>query len=104
MRGILDYCIKAQVKGIICFGMGVTLREGDREYFYSALDRHFPGVKEKYIKRYGDAYECYSDNNKQLMAIFKAVCDEHNIISKPEDVFSYLRHFPEEKDKQISLF
>jgi hypothetical protein len=38
------------------------------------------------------------------MTIFKKVCDEHDIMSKPEDVFSYLRQFPEEKDKQISLF
>lgn len=35
LRGILDYCIRAGVKGIICFGMGVTLRDGDREYFLS---------------------------------------------------------------------
>lgn len=43
LRGILDYCFDAGVKGIICFGFGTTLRDGDREYFYAALDRHFPG-------------------------------------------------------------
>lgn len=47
-----NYCIKADVKGIICFDMGVTLREGDREYFYQALDKHFPGLKNKYIRTY----------------------------------------------------
>lgn len=34
LRGVLDYCVRAGVYGIICFGMGLTLREGNREYFY----------------------------------------------------------------------
>ena len=45
LRGILDYCIEAGVYGIICFGMSLTLRDGNREYFYQQLDRHFPGLK-----------------------------------------------------------
>ena len=40
IRGILNYCVQAGVKGIICFDMGVTLRDGDREYFYQALDKY----------------------------------------------------------------
>ncbi len=47
--GILEYCIEAKVYGVICFGMGLTLREGNREYFYNQLDRLFPHMKEKYI-------------------------------------------------------
>ena len=50
IRGILDYCVRAKVKGIINFDMGVTLRDGNREYFYKKLDEHFPGLKEKYIR------------------------------------------------------
>ena len=46
LRGILGYCFEAEVKGIICFGIGLTLREGDREYFYKKLDEHFPGLRE----------------------------------------------------------
>lgn len=57
IRGILDYCTLAGVKGILFFGIGVTLREGDREYFYQALDKDFPGLKAKYIRTYGNAYE-----------------------------------------------
>ncbi|MCI9230443.1 MAG: radical SAM protein, partial [Lachnospiraceae bacterium] len=47
IEGILEYCVRAKVRGIICFGMGMTLREGDREYYYQALDRHFPGLRQK---------------------------------------------------------
>ncbi len=103
IRGILDYCIRADVKGIICFDMGVTLREGDREYFYQALDKHFPGLKNKYIRTYGNAYEVPSPNAKALMKLFQEICDENGIMRDPMDCFAYLNEFPE-KYEQISLF
>ena len=51
ITALLKECIRVGVKGIICFDMGLTLREGDREYYYAALDRHFPGMKERYKTR-----------------------------------------------------
>ncbi len=71
IRGILDYCIEAKVHGIICFGMGLTLREGNREYFYKKLDKHFPGMKAQYIERYKYAYNVNSPNSDKLMGIVK---------------------------------
>jgi DNA repair photolyase len=103
LEGILDYCIRAKVYGIICFGMGMTLRDGDREYYYAALDKHFPGLHERYHKKYGYAYEVPSDNYKELMGIFKRTCKEHGIVSDVEKCFAYLREFPE-KYEQLSLF
>lgn len=105
IRGILDYCIEAKVHGIICFGMGLTLREGNREYFYKKLDEHFPGLKARYIKTYGNSYEVGSPNNNKLMAIFKHECSSHGILYDPNKCFSYLHEF-EEKNKyeQLTLF
>lgn len=103
IRGILDYCLEAQVKGIITFGIGVTLREGDREYFYEALDRHFPGLKEKYIRTYGNAYEISSPNERELYRLFSETCKQNGILYRPDDCFAYLREFPE-KYEQMSLF
>ena len=103
LRGILDYCVRAKVKGIICFGFGVTLREGDREYFYAKLDEHFPGMKQKYIYTFGNAYECNSPNHARLYEIFQNECRNHNILYRIDDVFSYLHRF-EQKEKQITLF
>lgn len=103
IEGILDYCIQAKVKGIICFGMGVTLREGDREYFYAALDRHFPGLKERYREKYGYSYEVVSDNHSELMKIFEERCHANDIICDRDDCFRYLHEFPE-KFEQLSLF
>ena len=101
--GILDYCIRAKVHGIICFGMGVTLREGDREYFYAALDKHFPGLKKRYQEKYGLAYEVTSDNHKELMNNLRTRCKESKIIYDVEKCFDYLHEFPK-KYEQMSLF
>lgn len=104
LKGVLKYCFDASVKGIICFGMGVTLREGDREYFYKKLDEHFPGLKEKYHRKYGYAYEVTSDNSPYLMRIFHSECKAHGVISNTSDVFEYLYSFPEEESEQLRLF
>ena len=103
IQAILDACAQAQVKGIICFDMGLTLREGSREYFYAALDRHFPGMKERYIERYGNAYELPSPRAKELMRLFRGVCTEHGILHEPEDCFRFMQELPE-RFPQMSLF
>lgn len=100
---ILDECVRTGVKGIICFGMGLTLREGDREYYYAALDKYFPGMKRKYIERYGNAYELPSPENDLLMRMFISVCRKNDILCTPDECFRYMNEFPE-RDVQMSLF
>jgi DNA repair photolyase len=105
MEGILDYCIGAKVYGILTFGMGLTLREGDREYFYSKLDKHFPGLKEKYIATYGNAYQLPVPKEAELMRIFKAKCRENQIISDTNQLFEYMHTFEDkEAGVQLGLF
>lgn len=103
IEGILELCRKAEVKGILCFGMGLTLRAGSREYFYAALDRYFPGMKQQYRNKYGESYELASPNNAVLMKKFYEFCSENRIMSSPEACFSYLKEFPE-KYEQMDLF
>lgn len=105
LRGILSYCMEAHVYGIINFGMGMTLRDGNREYFYKQLERLFPGLKEKYIAYYGNQYILPSPNEKQLSKIFHEICDKHHIVHDNDKIFEYLRTF-EEKDRntQLSIF
>ncbi len=100
---ILDECVRVGVKGIICFGMGLTLREGDREYYYRALDKYFPGLKRKYINTYGNAYELPSPNNEQLMGKLRSVCRENNILCTPDACFEYLHELPD-RYEQMSIF
>mgnify|MGYP000372074898 FL=1 len=103
INGILDYCVRAGVKGIICFGMGVTMRDGNREYFYKALDEHFPGLRKRYIRTYGNAYELPSPHNDRLMEIFTDVCRKNGIMYKAEDCFSYLHEYPDKYEQMTFL-
>lgn len=102
IRGILEYCIEAKVYGIICFGMGMTLREGNREYFYSQLDRLFPHLKEKYIRTYGMQYQISSPRNDMLMKIFHQLCEDNGILHDNDRIFEYLYSF-EEKSQYVQL-
>jgi DNA repair photolyase len=103
LRGLLDYCVRAKVRGIICFCFGTTMREGSRDYFYSKLDEHFPGVKQMYIREFGNSYSCISRDNDRLMDVFLEECRRHGILCRGDDVFGYMRKY-EAKEKQMSLF
>ena len=103
ITSILNECVRVGVKGVISFGMGLTLREGDREYYYAALERHFPGLKEKYMREYGLSYELPSPDTPRLMKIFTDICKKNGIMYKPDDVFAYMNDLPD-KYTQISIF
>ena len=103
IMGILQSCADAGVKGILCFNMGLTLREGNREYFYRQLDIHFPGLKEHYIRTYGNRYEINSPRNRELMQLYHAFCEQNGILHDVRRIFTYLHTF-EAKDTQLSFF
>lgn len=104
IRGILDYCVRAKVKGIINFDMGVTLRDGNREYFYKKLDEHFPGLKEKYIRMYGNSYQLSSPNIRQLNMIYKSECIKNGIMCDVNECLEYLNKYEDKySGEQISL-
>ena len=103
IKNILDECVRVGVRGVMNFGMGLTLRDGDREYYYAALEKHFPGLKKRYIETYGNAYEIPSPNSGNLMSVLRSICKEHGMLSTPDECFTYLNELPE-KYPQISIF
>ncbi|MBR0082000.1 MAG: radical SAM protein [Clostridia bacterium] len=103
LRAILDCCFDAGVKGIVCWNAGMTLRSGDREYYYRALDRHFPGLSGRYRRQYGDAYEVNSPDNERLMRIFHAECEKHRVIHDPDECFRYIAEIAD-RQTQLPLF
>ena len=103
ITSILNECVRVGVKGVIDFGMGMTLRDGDREYYYAALDKYFPGMKDRYIKRYGNAYELPSPKAKELTRVFKKICKNNGIMSSPDECFNFMQEFPD-KYSQMSIF
>lgn len=102
--GIVDYCTRAGVKAIICFGIGLTLREGNREYFYTALDRNFPGLKQQYIKTFGTSYVVSSPHEHELMQHLSEICRKNHIMLGTDSVFKWMEEFPEGNPDQPELF
>lgn len=102
VAAIVDMAGKAGCMGIICFDMGLTLRSGDREHYYSALERHFPGLRERYIREYGDAYMLTSPNAAKLWRVFVTECRSRGIEYRTDAVFDFMRRF--EESEQLTLF
>ena len=83
--------------------MGMTLRENQRDYYYEQLDKHFKGLKEKYIKYYGEKYNCPVPNYKRLYKIFTDECDKYGILYNMEDIIKVYKKEIKETE-QMSLF
>ena len=105
IRAILDMCVEAKVRGVLCFGMGVTMREGNREYFYRQLDRHFPHLKQRYIREFGNNYVVNSPKNNVLMKLYHRTCSDNGIMHSADEIFEYLHRFEEKNaPQQLSLW
>ncbi len=105
IRGIMEYCIDAGVYGIINMGMGLTLRDGNREYYYEKLDELFPGLSDKYEAIYKDSYEVLSPNHERLTKVFHELCDANGIVRDNEELFRYMREYKNKTlGTQMSLF
>ena len=105
VEGLLDYCIRAKVYGIMEFGIGVTLRDGDRQYFYAQLDRQFPGMKERYQRAYGNQYELPSKEQEELLQLIRYTCAQNGIVNGAENLFSYMHTFENKAaGEQLSFF
>ena len=61
---------------------GVTMRQGQREYFLDGLEQAFPGqgLRERYLRQYGERYQCASPRAGQLWTVFTAACRERGIL------------------------
>lgn len=105
IRGLLNACKVSKVYGILTFGTGVTLRDGDRQYFYQKLDEHFPGMKERYISTYGNAYELPVPDSLHLNKLIQEECKAAGMVYGPDKLFAYMHEFEDKTaGEQLSLF
>ena len=105
ITGLLNICREAKVYGVLSLGIGLTLRDGDRQYYYKQLDKHFPGMKERYIHAYGNAYELPSPNHPHLWQMLKSECKAAGIVCDAEQLFAYMREYEDKTAvEQLSLF
>lgn len=105
IKRLLEMCVEAKVRGVLCFGMGLTLREGNREYFYEQLDRHFPMLKQRYIRNFGNQYVINSPHDAELMRLFHRTCEANGILHNNDEIFDYLHRFEEKNaPQQLTLW
>lgn len=83
-ENILDIVNKANYYGVknIVPWLGMSLRDRQRDYYYKKLDKHFPGIREKYEKSYGDRYSCSTKNIKRLSYVLSNACSKYGISLK----------------------
>ncbi|NKF07195.1 radical SAM protein [Clostridium gasigenes] len=103
--GIVKKAYECGAKFIFAYGMGVTLRENQRQYYYEKLIELFPEEKlaKKYIEIYENRYEYQSINSKTLWQCFKRECEKYNMLYKMEDIILSYKDINNKKE-QISWF
>ena len=98
---LIEKAAENQAKYVLCYGFGMTLRDGNREYYYENLDKHYPGLKEWYMKKYGMKYVCQCGNAKELAAVFQNECRKHRLLYKIEEIN---KAWKKQKQEQKSLW
>ena len=78
-------------------GMGMTMRDRQRDYYYRQLDRHFPGLRARYERVYGERYSCEVPYSKKLYALFGTLCEGYDIATR-------LPLYAPQAVRQLSLF
>ncbi len=101
IRKITRQAASAGADYILCYGFGMTLRKGNREYYYENLDKTWPDLKEKYMKTYGSKYNCACENAKDLAAVFAEECEKNGLLYRIKDINAAWK---KEKPKQKKLF
>ena len=69
---------------------GLTMRQGQREYFLHKLEQSFPsqGLAERYQRRYGQRYQCTSPRAKELWELFSAQCQQLGLLCRMKHIIS----------------
>ena len=74
-------------------------------YFYAQLDKHFPGMKERYIRTYGNSYEIPSPDTRHLLSLVKEECRKTGMVCSSNRLFEYMHTFEDKQaGVQMSLF
>lgn len=86
--------------------MGVTVRDGQREYFYDGLTKKFPGenLAERYRKTYGSRYYCASRRAAGLWKVFEAECRAAGLLYNMKDIIHDYKKKYEYTQMTLDLF
>lgn len=102
IRSMVKMAYEASAKFIFSYNLSVTLRENQRDYYYDKLDELFPGLKQKYIQRYGLRYECKCQSHQRLKQLFEHECQKYGLLYRMKDIIdAYQKN---QQFSQLSLF
>lgn len=90
IKNIIKKAHECGARFVFTYGLGVTLRENQREYYFEQLKKIFPGERldEKYIETYGYIYENTSPKSQYLWKVFEEECIKYNILYKMDDIIN----------------
>jgi len=105
IQGLLSYCVKAGVYGILTDKMCPVLREGNRERFYQQLYKNFPDIYDRYEADYADEKTLKTKNYTEIMACIRETCEAHGIQYDKEELLRFTREYKNKTiGTQLSLF
>ena len=104
IKNIIKKAYESGAKFVFTYGLGVTLRQNQREYYFEQLRKIFPGedLDKKYIKAYGESYENGATNYEKLWNTFKEECEKYNLLYDMKDIINDYKNKYEKT--QISWF
>jgi DNA repair photolyase len=72
---------------------GVSLRTGQREYYFQKLKELFPkqSLSSLYQKNYGSSYSCNSPKARELQQLFLKECQQLGLLYRMEDIIHEYR-------------
>ncbi|SDL33943.1 SPL family radical SAM protein [Romboutsia lituseburensis] len=88
IKNIIKKAYESNAKFVFSYGLGVTLRQNQRQYYFDQLNKLFPGnnLPQRYINTYKESYINPASNNKKLWRVFKEECEKYNLLYKMEDI------------------
>jgi len=85
IRRIVQLTAEHGGRFVVCF-FGMTLRTGNREYYFQSLEKDFPGVRSQYLSRYGNAYELTVPGADHLYDVFREECTRRGLFWEFKDI------------------
>jgi DNA repair photolyase len=76
---------------------GMTLRDRQRSHYFDRLDRLYPGLRQQYVRRFGDRYSCTSHHAAELDEAVRDLCTRL-------DIGTQIPQYGTPSSKQLSLF
>lgn len=104
-KELLNTLIDLKPVAILCKGFGVRARNSTKEYFYKKLDQNFPGLKEEYIQRFGEAFILESPYAIQLNDLVESKTSKTNILTDYNEIEKFIRKYKNiNNGKQLNFF